>query len=113
MKYFEIDFEPQVSRHNKLCSVGKRNTVVRLLCQRLRQATRHSLDGKSKVLPETTILKILLKVRHFTNILYGNNIVSSLKTAGGYTSAIVKLFKTFLNESLIKVRNKKEFKRKM
>lgn len=109
LHYFGIKFKPTPARrHNKLGVVERKNSVVRLLIQRLvKDGSYASASRAVSITPD----ELLSRATYLSNILYGSKLLSSFELARGYTPSISGLPASNLTEQLVEAHHEQAARR--
>lgn len=99
LNYYHIQFIPvPARRHNKIGVVERKNSVLRMLVQKLLKDAEYARKTRSV---SVSVKEILSRGTFLSNILYGNKMLSSFELARGYTPALVGLPQSPLSSALI------------
>ena len=99
IRYFGCEFQQRPARrHNKLGIVERKNSVIRIMAQRIHNDARYFSAARSS---DFLLEDVISRATYLSNILYGSKSLSSFEMAREYTPAITGLPQIKLSEDII------------
>ena len=109
IRYFGCEFEQRPARrHNKLGVVERKNSIIRVMAQRVHSDAKFFSVSKGS---EFMLEDILSRATYLANILYGSKALSSFEMARGYKPSITGLPKIKLTDDILEAHEEQQARR--